>query len=270
MSQASATGLVRVHRRLAVAVPRLRYRRPAALRRGLDRARRGGRLARRRPVFHGARGICWWRGMPPEGRTAVSRRRRSYRQPQPESQTAPRSVRPGMAGGRAAALRRRVAEFLAGPRSGDQRQVVRARGRLGARAADPRRRAGAACPAAGHPPRRRPQGGEARPAEARERGLGRRGWAPVVSGSTSRSRRGSTSATCSALDLMTHDVQPSRVIGAEGDLRQRAAAGQPGHLLRRPARFPGRRARRLRLRCSRCSTTKKWDRRPITAPSRTC
>ena len=43
-------------------------------------------------------------------------------------------------------------------------------------------------------------------------------------------------------DLMTHDLTPSTLAGVDGELRQRAAAGQPGHLLRGAGGVPGRRA----------------------------
>ena len=51
---------------------------------------------------------------------------------------------------------------------------------------------------------------------------------------------------------------------------QRAAAGQPGHLLRGAGGVPGRRAARITCRCWRCSTTRRSARSPITARSPSC
>ena len=55
---------------------------------------------------------------------AVPDHRRSHRQPQSAGQATSRPVGRRLAGGRASALRRRVAELLAGPRSGHQRTAL--------------------------------------------------------------------------------------------------------------------------------------------------
>ena len=57
-------------------------------------------------------------------RRAFSDRRRPHRQPQSAGQAAPRSVRLRLAGGRSAALRRGLAELVAGPRSRHQWPAV--------------------------------------------------------------------------------------------------------------------------------------------------
>ena len=150
-------------------------------------------------------------------------------------------------------------------------------GRLSVRTGDrhrppagPHRRADPAGAAAGHPPGRGPQGGVAGPAAARQRGLGRRQRRPGRSSATSPSGRGSTSIDVLGADLMTHDLTPSTLVGAGPRAGQRAAAGQPGHLLRRPGGVSGRRARRATCRCWRCSTTRRSVRSPTTARSPSC
>ena len=60
-------------------------------------------------------------------RSTVPDRRRPHRQPQPAGQAASRPGRRRLAGGRAGALRRCLAELVAGPRPGHQRAAVGAR-----------------------------------------------------------------------------------------------------------------------------------------------
>ncbi len=193
------TGAVRVHRRVAVAVPRLRDRRAAAERRGVHRTVRTRRVAEPGAGSSPCAPDRWSRGGPtrPTGR-AVPDRRRPHRQPQSAGQAAPRPVRLRLAGGRPAALRRGVAELVAGPRPRHQRPAVGARRQHHRPPAGPHRRADPARAAAGDPPGRGPQVGVAGPAAARQRGLGRRQRPPVVPRLRRRAGRASTPPTCSA------------------------------------------------------------------------
>ena len=118
MSGKLAHGPVRVHRRVAVAVSRVRDGRAAAARRRLHRTVRSATRGRRPGrLLHRARRLAGrLERATAEPDRAVPDRRRPHRQPQPAGQAASRPVRGGLAGGRAAALRRGVAELLAGPR----------------------------------------------------------------------------------------------------------------------------------------------------------
>ena len=169
--------------------------------RGLHRAVRGATRGRRARATSSPCGpVRWWPGSAGDdaGR-AVPHRRRPHRQPQPAGQAASRPVRGGLAGGRAAAVRRGVAELLAGPRPRPQRPAVGAVRRTAHRApAGPHRRPDPAGAAAGHPPVRRPQGRVAGSAAARQRGVGRRQRRAVVPRLRRRAGRRSTRPTCSA------------------------------------------------------------------------
>ena len=119
------TRAVRVHRRVAVAVPRVRHGGAAAAGSRVHRARRGVTPGRGAGDFFTVRAgslVAWRAGG--RARRAVSCRRRPHRQPQPAGQAASRPVRLGLAGGRPAALRRGVAELVAGPRPRHQRPAV--------------------------------------------------------------------------------------------------------------------------------------------------
>ena len=118
---------LRVHRRVTVAVSRVRHRRAPVARGGLHRTDRErpwpsdgpattSRCARAR----------WWRGRraPPERRSASSAGTPTARTC--GSSSIPDRVRRGLAGGGAAAVRRRLAELLAGPRPRHQRPAVAA------------------------------------------------------------------------------------------------------------------------------------------------
>ncbi len=195
-------GTVRIHRRVAVAVPRLRDGRAAAERRWVHRILRTRRVAGARAGSSPCGPARWWLGDRSRCRRAVPDRRRPHRQPQPAGQAAPRPVRVRLAGGRAGALRRGLAELVAGPRSRHQWPAVGPLRQSGWRHHRPpagaHRRADPARAAAGHPLGRGPQGGLARPAAARQRGLGRRQRHPVVPRLRRRARRASMRPTCSA------------------------------------------------------------------------
>ena len=148
-------------------------------------------------------------------RSAVPGHRRPYRQPQPAGQAASRPRGRRLAGGRAGALRRRLAELLAGPRPGRQRAAVGARRRAAS-----------------------PTGW----CESTTRSCGCRSWRSTWPRTASRSRwiRSATSTRCGApaaqprsfigyvaeqagvdpddvlgADLMTHDLTPSRLTGVD-------------------------------------------------------
>ena len=89
-----------------------------------------------------------------------------------------------------AALRRRVAELVARPRPRHQWAAVGAGRERHRRPVGAHRRADPAGAATGDPPGRRPQGGLAGPAAARQRGVGRRQRDAVVSELCRRPRRG--------------------------------------------------------------------------------
>ena len=128
-----------------------------------------------------------WRVDEPTGR-AIPNRRRPHRQSEPAGQAAPRPVCRRLAGGRAAALRRGVAELVAGPRPRHQWPAVGSGRQHHRPSAGPHRRTDPARAAAGDPPGRGPQGGVAGSAAARQRGLGRRQRHPVVSRLRRRTR----------------------------------------------------------------------------------
>ena len=102
----------------------------------------------------------------------------------------------GLAGGRAAALRRGVAELVAGPRPRHQRPAVGALRRRPRAPTGPDRRADPAGAAAGDSSGRGPQVGVAGPAAARQRGVGRGQRSAVVRRTTSPSRPEWTRTTC--------------------------------------------------------------------------
>ena len=138
--------------------------------------------------------VAWRAGAEPG--VAVSYRRRPHRQPQPAGQAASRPVRIGLAGGRPAALRRGVAELVAGPRPRHQRPAVGALRRRPRAPIDPDRRADPAGAAAGDSSGRGPQVGVSGPAAARQRGVGRGQRSAVIRRTTSPSRPEWTRTTC--------------------------------------------------------------------------
>jgi hypothetical protein len=84
-------GFVRVHRRVPVAVPRLRHRGLSAALRRLHRTRRGGRVAAGGQVLHRAGRLAGGLGQRRRRRQAtVSGRRRPHRQPEPTGQATSR------------------------------------------------------------------------------------------------------------------------------------------------------------------------------------
>ena len=154
---------------------------------------RAGRLLHRAGGFAG--GVAVRRGRP---RRAVPDRRRPHRQPQPAGQATSRPVRLGLAGGRAAALRRGVAELVAGPRPRHQRPAFGAGRQHHRPPAGPHRRTDPAGATAGDPPGRGPQGASRWIRSGTSTRSGASAAAPGRSWPTSPSGRASTPPTCSA------------------------------------------------------------------------
>ena len=189
-------------------------------------------------------------------RRPVPHRRRPHRQPQSAAQAAPRH-RGDPTGRRrrrrARAVRRGDARLLVRPRP-RRRRTPRAPRRQ--RPARPHRRAGPARAAPGDPLDRDRRASDLDP--QRHLNAVWVGSDPRVPPWLVASARASTPADVLGFELMAHDLQPSALVGADGELVSAPAAGQPGHLLRRAAGVPPLPSRpTASSRCWPCSTTRR-------------
>ncbi len=255
---ASARRVVRVHRRVAVAVPRLRHRRAAPAGRRLHRTVRDASEWPTKGRFFTVRAgsLVAWVG---NGEPAVPFRIVGGHTDSPNLRVKQHPDRfvSGWQVVALAALRRGVAELVARPRPRHQRTAV------GARSADGIEHR---LVRIDEPILRVPQlaihlaedrkSVSARPAAARQRGLGRWQRTALVPGVRRRAGRGRRRRRARH---RPDDPRPDPVDAGRGRRRvgQRAATGQPGHLLRGPRGVPGGRTARAICRCSRCSTTRR-------------
>ena len=195
--------------------------------------------------------------------------RRAHRQPQPAGQAASRPGGRRLAGGGAGALRRCVAEFLAGPRPGHQRTAVGARRRAGVahrlvRIDDPILRVPQLAIHLAEDRKSLTLDPQRHVNAVWGVGCGTRSFIGYVA-----ERPASIPTTCSAADLMTHDLTPSPVTGVDDDFSARL-----GWTTRPAATRVWRRSWTSRrpntCRCWRCSTTRRSGRPRITARNPSC
>ncbi len=262
-------GSLRVHRRVAVAVPRLRDRRASGCAAaGFTRTVRDGAGPRPGRYFtvRGGSLIAW---DTPARHRSVPDRRRPHRQPQPAGQAAPDRV---VAGWQVVALQPYGGAWLNSWLDRDLGVAAGCRVRGGQHARTPagaHRRPDAAGAAAGDPPVRGPQGRDARPAAARQRRLGRR-CGPRSFLAYVAERAGVDAADVLGLDLMTHDLTPSRSSASTADFVSAPRLDNQATCYAGARGVPGRRADAATCRCSRCSTTRRSARSPTTARSPSC
>ena len=176
------TGAVRVHRRVTVAVPRLRDRRAAVEHRGVHRTVRTRRVAGQGRFFTVRAGsLVAWRADEADRAGPFRIVGAHTDSPNLRVKQHPDRFVVGLAGGCPAALRRGLAELVAGSRSRHQWPAVGTCRQHHRPPAGTHRRTDPARATAGDSPGRGPQVGLAGSAAARQRGLGRRQRPPVVS-----------------------------------------------------------------------------------------